>query len=159
MTDIRIGSGYDIHRTDRDRPLVLCGVTVPAPFGLSGHSDADVALHALADALLGAMGQRDIGYHFPDTDPRYEGIESSLLLQRVMDMLDQNGYRVGNADLTIIAQRPRLSPYIPLMIRNVSRLLRTEAVNVKATTHEQLGALGACEGIAAHAVALLCRTD
>ena len=114
--NFRIGSGYDIHRTTTDRPLILCGVQIPSPLGLLGHSDADVALHALMDALLGAIGQRDIGYHFPDTDEQYRGADSTRLLATVMDMVIGTGYQVINADLTIIAQQPKLSSYIPTMI-------------------------------------------
>ena len=134
----RIGSGYDIHRTTPDRPLILCGIQIPSPLGLLGHSDADVALHALMDALLGAIGQRDIGYHFPDTDERYRGADSTQLL-------------------ATIAQQPKLSSHIPQMIARLEELLDTPCVNVKATTHEHLGPLGNSEGIAAQAVVLLTR--
>ena len=153
----RIGSGYDIHRTTPDRPLILCGIQIPSPLGLLGHSDADVALHALMDALLGAIGQRDIGYHFPDTDERYRGADSTKLLATVMQMVREAGYQVVNADLTIIAQQPKLSGHIPQMIARLEELLDTPCVNVKATTHEHLGPLGNSEGIAAQAVVLLTR--
>lgn len=151
----RIGSGYDIHRTTPDRPLILCGIQIPSPLGLLGHSDADVALHALMDALLGAIGQRDIGYHFPDTDERYRGADSTKLFATVMQMVREEGCQVVNADLTIIAQQPKLSPHIPQMIARLKELLGTSCVNVKATTHEHLGPLGNSEGIAAQAVVLL----
>ena len=153
--NFRIGSGYDIHRTTTDRPLILCGVQIPSPLGLLGRSDADVALHALMDALLGAIGQRDIGYHFPDTDEQYRGADSTRLLATVMDMVIGTGYQVINADLTIIAQQPKLSSYIPTMISRLEELLGTSHINVKATTHEHLGPLGNSEGIAAQAVVLL----
>lgn len=155
LSDHRIGFGYDIHRTTTERPLILCGVQVPSPFGLLGHSDADVALHALMDALLGAIGKRDIGYHFPDTDERYSGADSTELLHTVMQMVREAGYEVVNADVTIIAQQPRLSSHIPMMIAHLGDLLETTCVNVKATTHEHLGPLGNSEGIAAQAVVLL----
>lgn len=153
--DLRIGSGYDIHRTDIDRKLILCGLEIESPFGLLGHSDADVALHAVMDALLGAIGQRDIGYHFPDTDDRYRGADSTKLLSVVMEMVRMQGYHVVNADVTIIAQKPKLSPHIPEMTARLAGMLGSANVNVKATTHEHLGPVGRCEGIAAQAVVLL----
>lgn len=154
---IRIGSGYDVHRLESGRELWLCGVKVPHSLGLAGHSDADVAIHALCDALLGAAALRDIGYHFPDNDPRYKGIDSKKLLACVMGMLAQKGYSVGNVDITICAQEPKLSPHIELMRTTLTPLLGVDidAVSVKATTTERLGFTGRKEGISAYAVCLL----
>ena len=154
---MRIGHGYDVHRLAAGRRLVLGGVEIPYELGLLGHSDADVLTHALMDALLGAAGLWDIGHAFPDTDPAYEGISSLLLLERVMEMLRGNGYKVSNADVTVLAQRPKLAPYIPEMREKLAEILRVDTgrINVKATTEEGLGFTGAGEGIAAHAVALL----
>lgn len=154
---MRIGQGYDVHKLVEGRELILCGVKVPYEKGLLGHSDADVALHALADALLGAAAMRDIGYHFPDTDPAYKGADSRRLLRRVVEIIGERGYRVGNVDVTIVAQRPKLLTYIPEMIANVAADLAVSAdcVSVKATTTERLGFTGRGEGIAAMAVALI----
>lgn len=154
---MRIGQGYDVHQLVRDRDLILCGVKIPYEFGLLGHSDADVALHALSDSLLGAAALGDIGVHFPDTDPAYRGISSTILLEEVVKKINEAGYCVGNVDLTIIAQRPKLAPYIPQMRSNVARLLGVdqEAVNIKATTTEKLGFEGRGEGISAMAISLL----
>ncbi len=154
---MRIGQGYDVHKLVEGRELILCGVKVPYEKGLLGHSDADVALHALADALLGAAAMRDIGYHFPDTDPAYKGADSRRLLRRVVEIIGEKGYRVGNVDVTIVAQRPKLLTYIPEMIANVAADLAVSAdcVSVKATTTEHLGFTGRGEGIAAMAVALI----
>ena len=154
---MRIGQGYDVHKLVEGRELILCGVKVPYDKGLLGHSDADVALHALADALLGAAAMRDIGYHFPDTDPAYKGADSRRLLRRVVEIIGEKGYRVGNVDVTIVAQRPRLLTYIPEMMANVAADLAVSAdcVSVKATTTERLGFTGRGEGIAAMAVALI----
>lgn len=154
---IRIGQGYDVHRLVEGRDLILCGVRIPYTLGLLGHSDADVALHAISDALLGAAAMRDIGYHFPDTDPAYAGADSRRLLRRVVEIIGEKGYKVGNIDVTIIAQRPKLLTYIPMMIENVAADLGlpTECVSVKATTTEHLGFTGRGEGIAAMAVCLL----
>lgn len=154
---MRIGQGYDVHRLVEGRELILCGVHVPCEKGLLGHSDADVALHALADALLGAAAMRDIGYHFPDTDPAYKGADSRRLLRRVVEIIGEKGYTVGNVDVTIIAQRPKLLNYIPEMITNVAADLGIPAdcVSVKATTTEHLGFTGRGEGIAAMAVAMI----
>ncbi|MDE5669293.1 MAG: 2-C-methyl-D-erythritol 2,4-cyclodiphosphate synthase [Duncaniella sp.] len=154
---MRIGQGYDVHKLVEGRELILCGVKVPYEKGLLGHSDADVALHALADALLGAAAMRDIGYHFPDTDPAYKGADSRRLLRRVVEIIAEKGYRVGNVDVTIVAQRPKLLTYIPEMIANVAADLAVSAdcVSVKATTTEHLGFTGRGEGIAAMAVALI----
>ena len=154
---MRIGQGYDVHKLVEGRELILCGVKVPYEKGLLGHSDADVALHALADALLGAAAMRDIGYHFPDTDPAYKGADSRRLLRRVVEIIGEKGYRVGSVDVTIVAQRPRLLTYIPEMMANVAADLAVSAdcVSVKATTTEHLGFTGRGEGIAAMAVALI----
>lgn len=153
----RIGHGYDAHRLTEGRALVLCGVPVPYEKGLLGHSDADVALHALTDAILGAAAMGDIGKLFPDSDEKYRGISSLLLLGEVKKRLDEKGFRVGNADVTIIAQAPKLAPYIPQMRKNVAKALDVplDQVSVKATTTENMGFEGRGEGISAHAVALL----
>ena len=158
MNSFRIGIGYDIHRTDPDRPLVLGGVVIPgAPFGLTGHSDADVILHAVADACLGAAGLGDIGGHFPDTDPAWEGADSADLLRRVVEMLAQARWYVSNVDVTVIAEAPRLAEYIADMKKCLADLLNCplDAASIKATTHEGMGALGRSDGIAAHAVVLI----
>lgn len=154
---IRIGHGYDVHRFAPDRDLVLGGVTIDYPFGLEGHSDADVLLHAVCDALLGAAALGDIGLHFPDTDDRYRGIDSRKLLKQVTDRLESKGYTVCNLDATILAQAPKLRPYIPAMVEQIASLLRIPAdcVNIKATTEEGLGFTGRKEGIAAHCVCLI----
>ena len=152
---MRIGSGYDAHRLAEGRKLILCGVDVPHTRGLDGHSDADVAVHALMDALLGALGEGDIGRHFPDSDPAYEGISSMLLLEHVMKIVREHGCGVANADVTIVAQKPKLAAYIPAMRENLARALGTDAVNVKATTTERMGFEGEELGISAQAVALL----
>lgn len=154
-----VGLGYDIHRLVPDRKLFLCGVEIPHSLGLEGHSDADVALHALCDALLGAVGQNDIGYHFPPTDDRYKDCRSTLLTRHVVDLVHGQGYRVSNADIVIIAQRPKLLPFIATMRDAVSALLQTPFVNIKATTNEHLDATGREEGIAAQAVVLLMRQE
>lgn len=157
--DIRIGNGFDVHRFAENRQLWLCGVNVPHTLGLLGHSDADVALHALSDALLGAASMRDIGYHFPDTDPTYKGADSRVLLRRVVEIIAEKGYSISNVDITIIAQKPKLLPYIPEMIQTVARDLGLDPdrVSVKATTTEKLGFTGREEGIAATATALIYR--
>ena len=153
----RIGYGYDVHRLTAGRSLVLGGVTIPWERGLLGHSDADVLLHALMDALLGAAALGDIGKLFPDSDPRYRGIDSRKLLRRVAVLLEQEGYAVGNVDLTLVAQRPKIAPYIDDMRTNIAADLGVSItrVSVKATTEEGLGFTGTGEGMAAHAVALL----
>lgn len=153
--DIRIGNGFDVHRFAPERDLWLCGVKVPYELGLLGHSDADVAIHALCDALLGCLSLRDIGYHFPDTDPAYKGADSRLLLKRVADMIAERGYSISNVDVTIIAQKPKLLPYIPSMIQSMANILSLsiDRVSVKATTTERLGFTGRGEGIAAQASA------
>ena len=157
----RIGHGYDVHRLVEERKLILGGVDIPYERGLLGHSDADVLTHAVMDALLGAAGLGDIGRHFPDSDPAYKGADSLVLLEHVMGLLATNGYRVGNVDATIIAQRPKLAPYIARMTENLSNRMGIEVsrMNVKATTEEKLGFTGREEGISAHAVALLLRTE
>lgn len=154
---LRIGQGYDVHKLVEDRELWLCGVCVPYHLGLLGHSDADVALHALCDALLGAAAMGDIGAHFPDTDPRYKGVDSRLLLRETVSMLAAKGYAIGNVDVTIIAQAPKLRPYIDQMRSTVAADLGIDidCVSVKATTTERLGFTGRGEGIAAQAVALI----
>ena len=154
---MRIGHGYDVHRLVEDRDLILGGVKIEYELGLLGHSDADVLLHAVMDALLGAAGLRDIGFHFPDTDPRYKGADSRALLREVKAKLDAVGYRVSNVDVTMIAQRPKLKPYIPQMMENIASDLGIDIsrVNVKATTEEQLGFTGSGEGMSCHAVCLL----
>ena len=153
----RIGQGVDIHRLEPGRKLILGGVEVPWEKGLLGHSDADVVCHALSNALLGAIGEGDIGQHFPDSDPRYKGVSSLALLRVVMDKLKTRGYRVGNADLTILAQRPKLATYKDAMRQNIADALEVEptAVNVKATTSEQMGFVGREEGMRAEAVVLV----
>jgi len=154
---MRIGHGYDVHRLVEGRRLIMGGVDIPWEKGLLGHSDADVLLHAIADAILGAIGEGDIGKHFPDTDPRYKGADSLKLLEHVGNLAREKGYRLGNLDATIVAQRPKMAPHIPLMRENIARVLAAEVdrVNVKATTTEELGFCGRGEGIAAHAVALM----
>ncbi len=155
MMKFRIGHGYDVHRLATDRRLILGGVDIPFERGLLGHSDADVLTHAVMDALLGAAALGDIGRHFPDTDPAYKGADSLVLAAHVKALLSDRGWRVNNIDATIIAQRPKLSPYMDTMQSNLARVfdVDTDAVNVKATTEEKLGFTGAGDGIAAHAVA------
>lgn len=154
---MRIGHGYDVHQLVAGRDLILGGVKIPHAKGLLGHSDADVLLHAICDACLGAAGLGDLGRHFPDTDPRYKDIDSRHLLRRVEALLDESGWRLENVDSTLIAQSPRLAPHIPEMIANIAADLgiNADCVNVKATTTEKLGFTGREEGIAAHAVVLL----
>lgn len=155
----RIGNGFDVHRLVEGRDLIVCGVNIPYSLGLLGHSDADVALHALSDAILGAAALRDIGYHFPDTDVRYKGADSRLLLRECVRLIDEKGYKVVNVDVTIIAQAPKMLPYIPQMILNIAEDLGISVgdVSVKATTTEKLGFTGRGEGIAAQASALLAK--
>ena len=154
---MRIGHGYDVHRLVEGRRLILGGVEVPFDKGLLGHSDADVLTHAVMDALLGAAGLGDIGRHFPDTDPAYAGADSLKLLDHVVELLGARGWQVGNVDATILAQRPKLAPYLEQMRENLAARMKAALVrvNVKATTEEKLGFTGAEEGIAAHAVCLL----
>lgn len=157
MPDLRIGHGYDAHRLVAGRPLILGGVTVPHTEGLLGHSDADVLLHALMDAMLGAAALGDIGKHFPDTDEAYRGADSMQLLARVNDLLRQKGYVLANADMTILAQAPKLAAYLPRMREGIAQTLgvSVDAVSVKATTTEKMGFEGRMEGISCHAVCLL----
>lgn len=154
---MRIGHGYDVHRLVEGRKLILCGVEIPHTLGLLGHSDADVAAHAIMDAILGALALGDIGKHFPDTDDRYKGISSILLMQHVRQLMEEKGYRVGNIDATILAQKPKLAPHIVHMRENIAAALGcdVEQVSVKATTTEKLGFEGRQEGISAHCVCLL----
>lgn len=157
---IRIGHGYDVHRLVENRKLILGGVDIPYEKGLLGHSDADVLVHALMDSILGAAGLGDIGMHFPDTDPRYKNISSLVLLGEVMDKVRSSGYELGNADITVIAQRPKLLPHIPEMIKKISSAgnFAPGALNIKATTEEGLGFTGHGDGISAHSVCLLIET-
>ena len=154
---MRIGHGYDVHRLTEGRDLILGGVRVPHSLGLDGHSDADVLTHAVMDALLGAAAMGDIGRHFPDTDPQYKGISSLKLLAAVRELIYGKGYRISNIDVTVLAQKPKLAPYIAQMEQNLSQVLGLEPgrINVKATTEEHLGFTGREEGIACHAVCLL----
>ncbi|MBN1848670.1 MAG: 2-C-methyl-D-erythritol 2,4-cyclodiphosphate synthase [Deltaproteobacteria bacterium] len=150
----RIGFGYDVHRLTEGRPLVLGGVTIPYPMGLLGHSDADVMIHAVMDGILGALGKGDIGQHFPDTDPKYKDMESLVMLKTVMVWMKQEGFRINNLDCTIVAEKPKLAPHIPVMKQKLSIILEVEKdqVNIKATTTEGLGFCGRGEGMAAYAV-------
>ena len=154
---MRIGHGYDVHRLVEGRDLILGGVKIPYEKGLLGHSDADVLLHAVSDALLGAAGLGDIGKHFPDTDPRYKGADSLELLRVVARRVQEAGYRVSNIDVTMIAQRPKLKDHIPQMVKNIASAvgIAENRVNVKATTEEKLGFTGSGEGMSCHAVCLL----
>ena len=154
---MRIGHGYDVHRLVEGRELILGGVNIPYELGLLGHSDADVLLHAVSDALLGAAGLGDIGKHFPDTDPKYKGADSRVLLRHVVKLVRESGYGISNVDVTMIAQRPKLKDYIPRMVKNIAEDLQIaeNRVNVKATTEEKLGFTGSGEGMACHAVCLL----
>ncbi len=154
---IRVGNGFDVHRLVEGRKCIICGVDIPSDTGLLGHSDADVALHSLSDALLGAAAMHDIGYHFPDTDERWRGADSRMLLRRVVELLAERGYTPSNVDITIIAERPRMLPYIEQMRRNVAEDLGidVDSVSVKATTTERLGFTGRREGIAAIATAMI----
>ncbi len=154
---MRIGHGYDVHRLVEDRKLIIGGVDIPWEKGLLGHSDADVLLHAICDAILGAIGEGDIGRHFPDTDPAYKGIDSLKLLANVSELAHARGYCLGNLDATIIAQLPKMAPHIPAMRENIAAVLNAtvEQINIKATTEEGLGFSGRGEGISAHAVVLM----
>ncbi len=157
LCDIRIGHGYDVHRLVEGRKLIMGGVEIDYEKGLLGHSDADVLLHAIMDALLGALGLGDIGKHFPDSDPRYSGIDSTLLASHIYELMLEAGYTVGNIDATVIAQAPKLAPFLPQMKEKIAEIyhIAPERVNVKATTEEKLGFTGSGEGIAAHAVCLV----
>ena len=156
----RIGSGFDVHAYGENRKMILCNVEIPSPVGLIGHSDADAALHALCDALLGAAALGDIGLHFPDTDEAYRNIDSSILLKHVLRLIQQEGFSVENIDLTIIAQIPKVAPYREFMRCRLSELLEIDrsCINIKATTTEGLGFVGRREGLGAHAVVLLKRS-
>ncbi len=154
---IRVGMGYDVHRLVEGRDLWLGGVRIAHTTGLLGHSDADVAIHALCDALLGAANMRDIGYHFPDTAGEYAGIDSKILLRKVVELLHEQGYRIGNVDMTICAERPKLNPHIPAMKETLASCMNVETddISIKATTTEKLGFTGREEGISAYAVVLI----
>lgn len=154
---MRIGHGYDMHRLVSGRPLILGGVTIPYEKGLAGHSDADALLHALADAILGALAEGDIGRHFPDSAAEFKDIDSRILLRRVAQMMRGKGFALLNADATILAEAPKMTPHIPAMKQNIATALavKPDQVNIKATTNEGMGAIGQGEGIAAHAVVLL----
>ena len=161
LPNLRIGNGYDVHRLVEGRKLILGGVEVPHSLGLDGHSDADALVHALCDALLGALGAGDIGAYFPDTDPQWKGISSLLLLKEVMRMCREKGFELANADTIMVAQKPKLAPHLPQMIKNMAATMNVESerINIKATTTEKLGFAGREEGIAAYAVALLVKND
>lgn len=154
---IRIGHGFDVHRLVPERSLILGGVNIPYELGLLGHSDADVLLHAVSDAILGALGLGDIGRYFPDTDPAYKGVNSMLLLEHVVGLAHTRGFRIGNLDTTVVAQRPKLAPHVGQMLTNLANVCQVPSgcVNVKATTTEHLGYAGRGEGIAAYAVVIL----
>lgn len=153
----RIGQGFDVHQLIENRPLIIGGITIPYELGLLGHSDADVLLHTVSDACLGAIGEGDIGKHFPDTDPRFKDADSAKLMEHVWNLVKNKGYKLVNVDCTIIAQKPKMAPYIPQMRERIAELLEAdvEQVNVKATTTEKLGFTGRGEGIAAQVVVLL----
>ena len=154
---MRIGHGYDVHRLAENRDLIIGGVKIPYELGLLGHSAADVLLHAICDALLGAAAMGDIGKHFPDNDDSFKNIDSRILLRRVVDLLAEKGYKIGNIDATVIAQKPKLAPHIPQMVQNIAEdcKISPEFVNVKATTEEKLGFTGELKGISAHAVCII----
>ena len=156
---MRIGHGYDVHRTDASRDMFIGGVKIDCGFGLLGHSDADVLIHAVMDAVIGALGLGDIGKHFPDTDASYKDISSMSLAEHVYELLNENGYSVVNIDATVIAQKPKLAPYIDEMRANIAKVFRTaeDRVNIKATTEEKLGFTGNLEGISSHAVCLIAK--
>ena len=158
---IRIGQGWDIHALVSGRPLILGGITIPHSHGLLGHSDADALLHAITDALLGAAGLGDIGHHFPDNDPQYRGVDSRILLGRVLQTITTAGWEIGNLDATIIAQAPKLAPHLPRMIESIAQVLQLDAsaINVKAKTAEGFGAVGRAEAIEVQAVVLLSRLN
>ncbi|WP_339253080.1 2-C-methyl-D-erythritol 2,4-cyclodiphosphate synthase [Sporosarcina sp. FSL W8-0480] len=154
---IRIGQGFDVHSFEEGRPLIIGGITIPHDKGLTGHSDADVLLHTVTDAALGAIGEGDIGRHFPDTDAAFKDADSAVLLQKIWEIVEERGYRLGNIDCTIIAQRPKMAPYIETIRARIAELLKADItqVNVKATTTEKLGFTGREEGIASMATILL----
>lgn len=155
--NIRVGMGYDVHKLVPDRELWLGGIKIDSPLGLLGHSDADVVIHAVCDAVLGAACCRDIGYHFPDTDPQYKGADSKVLLAEVIKIIQEKGYRVGNVDVTICAEKPKLNPHVDSMCACMASIMgvSVEDVSIKATTTERLGFTGRMEGISAYAVALI----
>ncbi len=159
--DFRVGTGYDVHRLAAERDLIIGGVRIPFEKGLLGHSDADVLVHAVMDALLGAACLGDIGRHFPDSDDQYKGISSILLLEKVTDLISRKGYQIGNVDATIIAQKPKMAPYLSAMQRNMAEAMNIDMdqLNIKATTEEKLGFTGREEGISAQAVCLLVRRE
>ena len=155
--DLRIGFGVDVHRLEEGRQFVVGGVVLPSAFGAVGHSDADVLLHAICDGLLGALNLRDIGYHFSDTDPQYKGIESTILLENVMKLVSEKGFRVSNIDCTVILEKPKVNPHIPEMQAIIARLLQVDAdrISIKATTHEKVDSFGEGKAVKAYAVCLL----
>ena len=157
MATIRVGFGYDVHRTDETRPLWLGGIEIPSPFGLLGHSDADVLIHAICDALLGAANLRDIGFHFPDTADEYENIDSKILLRQTVKLLHDKGYAVGNIDCTVCAEAPKINPHIPAMQACLAEVMGVDpdVISIKATTTEHLGFVGRQEGMAAFATVLI----
>lgn len=157
MTSIRIGYGVDVHRLDSGIPLFIGGLEIPSEIGAVGHSDADVLLHAICDALLGAANLRDIGYHFSDTDPKFKGIDSKILLEEVMVLIEAKGYSVVNIDTTVILERPKLNPHIPDMQEVISKILKVEldAISIKATTHEKVDSFGEGNAIKAYAACLI----
>lgn len=157
MSKIRVGFGYDVHQIVEGRELWLGGLKIDYPLGLLGHSDADVLIHALCDALLGAANMRDIGYHFPDTDPKYKGVDSKLLLAETMRLIREKGYELGNADITLAAEKPKLKPYIEAMKECLAGVMQVDAddISIKATTTEKLGFTGRQEGMAAYATVLI----
>ena len=158
--NIRIGNGYDIHQLVEGRPLILGGVTIPHTLGLLGHSDADVLTHAIMDALLGALGMGDIGHYFPPSDPKWKGADSIMLLEQVLEIIQSQGWKIGNIDSTIVAERPKLKPHLKSMRSVLAKTLATEIdqISIKATTNEKLGPVGREEGICAYAVVLLLNT-
>lgn len=161
MSNIRIGHGYDVHRFQKGRKCIIGGVNIPSELGLLGHSDADVLLHAVADALLGAAALGDIGRHFPDTSPEFEGADSLVLLEKTVELINAKGYLVSNIDSTVIAQAPKMAPYIQQMRQNIAKAcnIDVDCVSVKATTEEKLGFTGSMQGISAHAVCLIEKMD
>lgn len=161
MFPFRIGQGYDVHQLVEDRPFWLGGIIIPHTHGAKGHSDADVVCHVLCDALLGAANMRNIGYHFSDKDPQWKGVDSKILLAKVLEMIREKGFDVGNVDVTIVLQAPKLNPHIPAMKTCLSAVMNVdeEDISIKATTSEHLGFVGKGEGIAAHCVALIYKTE
>ncbi|MFT4032577.1 MAG: 2-C-methyl-D-erythritol 2,4-cyclodiphosphate synthase [Siphonobacter sp.] len=157
----RIGHGYDVHQLEEGRPFWLGGIQIPHTHGAKGHSDADIICHVICDALLGAANMRNIGFHFSDRDPQWKGVDSKILLQKVLEMIRDKGYEVGNIDVTVVLQEPKLNPHIPIMKIKLAEVMRIEEedLSIKATTSEHLGFVGQKEGIAAHAVALLVKQE